>query len=67
MKLYNYPLIAPFDDKLDLKLVSLKAQQVTCDRGTRKTIFRSVIVYIKKLSSHCDLLGQIKQAQDKGK
>ena len=67
MKLYNYPLIAPFDGKLDLKFVSLKAQQVTCDRSTRKTILRSVIVCINKLSSQCDLLGQIKQAQDKGK
>jgi hypothetical protein len=47
MKFYNYPLIAPFDGKLDLKLTSLKAQQVTCDRGgdTKKS-YAYTLIYV---------------------
>ena len=38
----------------DLELVS-KVQLVTCDRGTRKAICRSVTVYNKQLSRQCIL------------
>jgi hypothetical protein len=53
MKFYNYPLIAPFDGKLDLKLTSLKAQQVTCDRGgdTKKSYAHTLILYLMYVSS----------------
>jgi hypothetical protein len=53
--------------ELYLQLVSQSSTGKTCDRGTRKAIFRSVTVYNNTLSSQCNLTAQIEQVQDKKK
>jgi hypothetical protein len=63
IKLYDYHLIASYD--LDLQLVPQSSTGKTCERGTRKTIFLSMTIYNKNLSSQCNLTVQIEQVQDK--
>ena len=70
IRIYNYPLIASFDIFCQQEInwiYSLfhKAEQVPCDRGTRKAIFQSVTVYNKNIFSQCNLTAQIESVQDK--
>ena len=49
IKLYNYHSIAPYD--LDLQLLPQGSTGKTCERATRKAIFRSLTVYNKNVSN----------------
>jgi len=64
MQLYKYPLIAPFDIfcQQEVNWIYIyvpKAQQVTCDRGTRKSYVS--VSDNNNVSSQCSVSAQIEQ------